>query len=141
VDAAIKAADTGRRGAAGAGGAAAGGGSGGGGGGAASKGGGDDSLAAKATPCRTAAVAVVGAHGYAPDLPARLTQAQHHIRVPAPSGGVPVALGFLCLWLDGGGGRHASSSSSSSTNSSDGGGETAVMVHLVGLYKVKSVDP
>lgn len=77
-------------------------------------------LAAKATPCRTATVAVVGAHGYSPDLAARLTQSQHR-----SGGGGEISRGV-----------HASSSSSSSSNSSsilssnssDGGGDTAVMV-------------
>lgn len=81
-------------------------------------------LAAKATPCRTAAVAVIGAHGYSPDLAARLTQSQHR-----SGGGGGISQGI-----------HASSSLSSSnsssissSNSSDGGGETAVMVGALPL--------
>ena len=78
----------------------------------------ETTLAAKASPCRTNSVGVVGAHGYTLDLPARLIQLSSR-RSASHSGD------------GGGGGRRESgnaSSSSTSTNSSDGGGETAVMV-------------
>jgi len=67
---------------------------------------GTTALAAKATPCRTVAVAVVGSHGYSPDLSVRLAQSQ-----PRSDG-----------------------ARTSSSISSDGGGEIGVMRHLARSY-------
>jgi glycerol-3-phosphate dehydrogenase len=86
------------------------------GGGGAAGAGAEDRLAARATPCRTPTVAVVGAHGYKPELAARLAQQRYRgaVRAGADRGG--------------GGAGEASSSSS------DGGGEAAVARHLARAY-------